>query len=166
MLCPGLRVGYVRAAPALSAALVRIKQATDLHTGTFSQRLAHRLVTTPGFFPGHLAALPGRYRARADALTGALRAELGGRLAFAEPDGGMCVWARVTGPAVDTTALLARALDAGVAFVPGRAFAVADRPGGTGAGAHADHLRLSFATPQPDELREAARRLAVAAGAG
>ncbi len=158
----------------VSAALVRIKQAADLHTATFSQRLVHRMVTTPGFLPDHLAALPGRYRARADALTGALRAELGDRLAFAEPDGGMFVWARVTGPAVDTTALLPRALDAGVAFVPGRAFAVAgtatatcpgaDGPDGPAGrpGPHADRLRLSFATPSPAELREAARRLASA----
>jgi 2-aminoadipate transaminase len=167
VLCPGLRVGYVLAPPVLSQAVVRIKQAADLHTATFSQRLVHELVTTPGFLADHLAGLPGRYRTRADALTAALRAELGDRLAFAEPEGGMFLWARVAGPAVDTTALLDRALAAGVAFVPGRAFAVegaaASTPGpGRGAEhAHADHLRLSFATAMPHELAEAARRLAI-----
>jgi 2-aminoadipate transaminase len=163
VLCPGLRVGYVLAPPVVSQAVVRIKQAADLHTATFSQRLVHELVTTPGFLADHLAGLPGQYRARAAALTGALRAELGDRLAFAEPEGGMFVWARVTGPPVDTTALLDRALAAGVAFVPGRAFAVEDTAGpAPGGRAHADHLRLSFATAAPEELREAARRLATA----
>jgi DNA-binding transcriptional MocR family regulator len=50
--------------------------------------------------------------------------------------------------------LFARALTAGVAFVPGRAFAV---PGSTAQ--HGDAMRLSFSTLTDDELRMAADRL-------
>jgi 2-aminoadipate transaminase len=156
VLCPGLRVGHVVAPPPVTAALVLIKQAVDLHTSTVTQRVVHEVVTRPGFLDAHLAGLPARYRRRADALTTALRAEFGDRIAFAEPEGGMFVWARLTTPGarrhVDTAALLAPALDAGVAFVPGDAFAVTSpQPG---------RLRLSFATPTPAELVEGARRLA------
>jgi 2-aminoadipate transaminase len=160
VLCPGLRVGHVVAPPPVTAAVVLVKQAVDLHTSTLGQRLVHEVVTRPGFLAAHLAALPARYRERAVALTTALRAELGDRIAFAEPDGGMFVWARLLGSRdggtggepVDTSALLGSALDAGVAFVPGAAFSVT--------AGHADRLRLSFATPTPAELAEGARRLA------
>ena len=73
------------------------------------------------------------------------------RLRFAEPDGGMFLWCAAD---VETDALLPLAVDRGVAFVPGTAFAV-----GTD---HRRSLRLSFATASPDELDEAVRRLAAA----
>jgi 2-aminoadipate transaminase len=41
VLGPGLRVGWIVAPPDLRSALVRAKQATDLHTSTFAQRLLH-----------------------------------------------------------------------------------------------------------------------------
>jgi 2-aminoadipate transaminase len=68
----------------------------------------------------------------------------------------MFVWARFVGDAadVDTAALLPAALDAGMAFVPGNAFAVSPP------GPHTHHLRLSFATPTPSEIDDAVRRLA------
>lgn len=161
-VCPGMRVGFLAAPPALRDAAVLMKQAVDLHTSTLAQRVVHRVVTRPGFLDAHLATLRPLYAGRAGALTAALRHELGAMLDFAEPQGGMFVWARLRGAAaaaaagspVDTHALLARAVDEGVAYVPGRAFAVAS--GGAG---HADELRLSFATSTPAELEEGVRRL-------
>ena len=58
------------------------------------------------------------------------------------------------GDAIDTTELLPRAVELGVAFVPGAAFHVGD--GGR------ESLRLSFSTLTPTELAEAAARLAAA----
>jgi 2-aminoadipate transaminase len=69
---------------------------------------------------------------------------------FTRPTGGMFCWLRL--PGVDTSALLDPAIAAGMAFVPGAAFAVERDLG--------DHLRLSFATASPDELGAAVRRLA------
>ena len=155
MLCPGLRVGWAVAPAELSRALVVLKQAADLHTGSLSQHVVHRLVTRPdGWFDGHLAEVRDRYRAQADVLVAELRAQLDGRLAFRAPGGGMFLWATVDGLDVDTSALLVRALDHGVAFVPGAAFGVETH--------HPDALRLSFATAGPAELAEAVRRLAAA----
>jgi 2-aminoadipate transaminase len=152
ILCPGLRVGHVVAPPDVTRSIVLIKQATDLHTGGLAQRVVHELVGDPTFLPAHLAALPAIYRARADALTAALERHLPRALAYRRPDGGMFVWAALREAGADTAALLPAALDAGVAFVPGSAFAV-DEP-------HRTHLRLSFATPTPQDMDEAARRLA------
>lgn len=152
VVCPGLRVGYLVAPAEVVDAVVLLKQATDLHTSTLAQQVVHRIVTTPGFLAAHLERLRRLYRERGDALAGALDHELGGHLSFARPEGGMFLWARL--PGSDTTALLAPAIAAGVAYVPGSAFAVS-----TDGCRHRDALRLSFATVPPAQLAEAARRL-------
>ena len=155
VLCPGLRVGHLVAPASVSRGIVRVKQAADLHTSTLAQRLVHELVTRPGFLDDRLATLPAFYRERAEAMTGALRLHLGTRVDFADPEGGMFVWARLTdtgGVASDTASLLPNALAAGVAFVPGNAFAVSH--------SHPTHLRLSYATPTPTTITEAVHRLA------
>jgi 2-aminoadipate transaminase len=153
VLSPGLRVGYVAGPPAVVEALVLLKQAADLHTSTLAQHVALAVVEDRTAWAAHLEALRGRYAERAGALLGALRERFGERIEVADVDGGLFLWARL--PGVDTTALLAGAVDEGVAFVPGGAFAVAD-------GAHPDALRLSFATAEPAVLAEGVRRLAVA----
>jgi 2-aminoadipate transaminase len=155
VLCPGLRVGWAHAPAELAATLVLLKQAVDLQTTTLTQRLAHRVLTAPGFLEPHLARLRATYQARCDALVGALDRHLGDRIEVQRPEGGMFLWGRV--PGVDTEALLHRAVQAGVAFVPGTAFAVDGRP--------TDALRLSFATQSPAELDEAVSRLARALAA-
>jgi 2-aminoadipate transaminase len=150
VLCPGLRVGWAVAPHELAAQLVLLKQAVDLQTATLTQRIAHAVLARPGFLDPHLLRLRATYEAQCAALVTALDAELGGRLLFDRPSGGMFVWARL--PGVDTSRLLAAAIDEGTAFVPGAAFAVT--PGPT------DTLRLSFATASPTDLAEAATRLA------
>lgn len=153
-LCPGLRIGWAIAPEPLADALVLLKQAVDLQTSTFTQRIAHGVMSRPGFLEPHLAGLRMTYRPRAEALVAALRNEIHG-IELVTPDGGMFLWARLAG--VDTSALLDVAVAEGTAFVPGAAFAVADAP--------SDWLRLSFATSTTAELTEAARRLGRAAQA-
>jgi 2-aminoadipate transaminase len=157
-LCPGLRVGWAIAPVAVTRAVIVLKQAADLQTGTFTQRIAHHVLTQPAFLPGHLAGLRRRYAQQCEALATALRVELGERISFDAPSGGMFLWARLHGS--DTRQLLATAVAHGVAFVPGAEFGV---DANHNSGAHVDSLRLSFATAAPDELRAAARRLALAA---
>jgi len=146
VLTPGLRVGWAVADPALIRELVVLKQAADLHTSSLSQQLAAALLTDPGFLEPHLQRLRRRYQAQCDTLVEALGST---PLRFHAPAGGMFLWAEL--PGVDTAALLERALDEGVAFVPGAAFSVEDR--------HETGLRLSFATASAEQLQEAVRRL-------
>ncbi len=151
-LAPGLRLGWMVAPEPIRAAATRLKQAVDLHTPTLSQRLAAELVTRPGWFDAHLRDLVPVYQQRAQALAAALHEQLGERASFAEPEGGMFLWVGLDG--VDTDALLPRAVEHGVAFVPGSVFHV---DGGGDA-----HVRLSFATLDPSSLAEATRRLRTA----
>jgi 2-aminoadipate transaminase len=149
VLSPGLRIGWAVAPPALRAEMIIVKQALDLHTSSLTQRAAHRVVSAPGFLNPHLARIRALYESRATTLDAALQAHLADALSWTAPQGGMFVWADA---AVETGPLLARAVEAGVAFVPGSAFAVR-------AGDHAKALRLSFATVSPAELEEGVLRL-------
>ena len=151
IVCPGLRVGYSLAPPEVARAMVVLKQALDLHTSTLSQRAIHHVVTAPGFMETQVDRLRPLYRDRCGALVGALRAEFGNRFEFDPPSGGMFVWGRLD-RFVDTHELLPRAVEHGMAFVPGQAFAVD--------GDYRQSMRLSFATTPPDQLLEGVRRLA------
>jgi len=152
VLSPGLRVGWATGPADVISSLVLLKQAADLHTSTLAQRIVWRVVTSPGFMRDHLARLRREYQVRAQALTSSLELELGHALCTDAPRGGMFLWASLAA-GLDGRTLLGAALDAGVAFVPGDAFAVGDD-------AHADRIRLSFASVAPDQAHEAACRLA------
>lgn len=162
VLAPGLRVGWAVAPEPLARHLVVLKQAVDLQTATFAQRLVHHVLTRRGFLDTHLAQLRDAYATQAAALVGALRRALDERITFAEPEGGMFVWARIvpaprTERGADTRRLLGAAIERGTAFVPGAEFAVDP---GTSPTCSGDTLRLSFATAPPEQLEEAVRRLA------
>lgn len=152
-LAPGLRVGWVQAPAVLHTALVRAKQATDLHTSSLSQAVVARALVAP-WFGAHVARACVAYAARAGALLDALGAHPDVFAPVARPDGGLFAWAELREP-IDTAALLPDALAAGVAYVPGAAF---DPQAG-----HRSHLRLSFATLPPTQLPDAVDRLAAVA---
>jgi 2-aminoadipate transaminase len=150
VLAPGLRVGWTIGPTWLTRAVERSKQSADLHTSTVSQAIVLRALAAD-WYPHHLDTLRAATRSKRDALCTALERELGDRVDFRRPGGGMFVWAALD-IGVSTDELLPAALDAGVAFVPGSAFAV-DRD-------LSQHLRLSWATGSPADLAEAVTRLA------
>ena len=149
-LAPGLRLGYVAAPRACIDLLVRLKQATDLHTATLSQRAAHRVVSDPSF-PAHLDRTRARYAEHCQAMLVALANSMPPGVEWTRPDGGMFVW--VTLPAhVDTSALLERAIEHNVVYVPGEAF-FAEAP-------RRNTLRLSFVTVPPATIERGVQALA------
>ena len=150
VLAPGLRVGWMIAPRPLSEAVERAKQSADLHTSSLSQAIVLDAVSAD-WFPAHLDRLSSSTATKRDSLCLALSEVFGSRIEFDTPGGGMFVWARFTDGS-DTTALLPDALERGVVFVPGAAFAV-ERDLGS-------HLRLSWATADAATLGEAVVRLA------
>ncbi len=156
VLSPGLRVGWMIAPPALLAKATMCKQFSDAHTSTFAQATAARYLQA-GRMPATLARVRQVYAERAQAMGDALRQDLGDAIGFVQPQGGLFVWARLTGAGgkvADGNVLAQRAIDKGVAFVPGTPFFCAEPDHAT--------LRLSFATADVDKIREGVARLAQA----
>lgn len=117
---PGLRLGYMAASPALMPMLVHLKQAADLHSNRLSQWLALRQLEDPGY-EARLSRVAGEYRAKRDAFAAALARNFRDIAEWNIPVGGLFFWLRLRNP-LDTRELLSRAIERGVAFMPGESF--------------------------------------------
>jgi 2-aminoadipate transaminase len=158
VLAPGLRMGFLVAPKAVYPKLLQAKQAADLHSPGFNQRVVAE-VMKDGFLDRHVPLIRAQYKSQRDAMLAALAHEFGTggdadqRLTWNTPDGGMFLWARL--PAgMSAVELLPKAVDKGVAFVPGAPF-------------YAEHgdartMRLSFVTSTEDEIRQGVAALAAA----
>lgn len=145
VLTPGFRLGFVVAPKALYPKLLSAKQAADLHTPGFNQRVVYEVVKD-GFLDRHVPTIRERYRTQRDAMAAALAAHLPAGTTFETPRGGMFFWLRLP-EGFDAMPLLEKAVEAGVAFVPGAPFFAADPDPRT--------MRLSFVTLTVAQIQEA-----------
>jgi DNA-binding transcriptional MocR family regulator len=141
------------APPALLARATMCKQFSDAHTSTFAQATAAHYLKA-GRMPATLSTVRRVYAERAHTMGEALKQALGPALRFTQPQGGLFFWANLTGARgqiKDGSELAKRAIEKGVAFVPGAPF-FANNPDTTA-------IRLSFATADVDKIREGIARL-------
>ena len=142
VLTPGFRLGYLVAPTELYPKLLQAKQAADLHTPGFNQRVVYEVIKN-GFLDSHVPTIRARYKAQCAAMADALMHHLPEGCEWQRPQGGMFFWLRL--PAgCDALALLPQALAAGIAYVPGTPFYAH--------GADARTLRLSFVTLPPEDI--------------
>ena len=149
VLTPGFRLGYIVAPSEIYPKLLQAKQAANLHTPGFNQRVVHEVIKG-GFLDEHVPKIRARYKANRDAMAKALAECLPPGCEWQVPEGGMFFWIRLP-EGLDATALLPRAVDAGIAYVPGAAF-YAHQP-------DPRTLRLSFVTLTPDLIAEGVDKL-------
>ncbi|TNC15755.1 PLP-dependent aminotransferase family protein [Methylobacterium terricola] len=155
-IAPGLRIGWIVAAPEMIEALTLAKQGSDLCTSGVTQRIALAAMET-GLLEEIRPAIVALYRERRDALCAALSAHLSDCFTWEVPVGGMFVWALAKDPDLDTDALLPHALAAGICFSPSSVF--------DARGANRRGMRINFTLNPPETLDEAMRRLAAAVAA-
>jgi 2-aminoadipate transaminase len=149
VLAPGLRLGWIVAAPDVLEVLLHGKQPSDLHTGMVQQMATYE-VARDGFVDRHVETIKALYKERRDVMLRAIEEHFPADAHYTRPAGGMFVWAELP-RRVDTRELLLDAVEERVAFVPGQGF-------------HADHsgtntMRLNFSNVAPEQLQEGVRRL-------
>jgi 2-aminoadipate transaminase len=157
VLAPGLRLGFIVSPKAVYPKLLQAKQAADLHSPGFNQRLIAEVMKN-GFLDRHVPTIRALYKSQRDAMLNALALEFpqgepDKTLTWNSPAGGMFLWARLP-KGMSAVDLLPFAVEQGVAFVPGAPF-------------YADHedprtLRLSFVTPSVEEIHRGVAALAAA----
>jgi DNA-binding transcriptional MocR family regulator len=152
IVAPGLRIGWAIAPAPIARRMIVAKQTSDLCTAPLSQETARHYLDSGSLEP-HLRSVVGAYRTRCEAMLNALAHFAPNDIEFSAPEGGMFVWARLTGGR-DAGEVLKRAIERNVMFVPGTAFFVREPDSSS--------LRLSFAAPDEAEAFEGARRLASA----
>lgn len=151
VLAPGFRVGWIVAPEPLVPVLGCAKDGADLDSSTFGQRLVSAYLDT-GHFSHHLERVRAEYGARRDLMLSGIARHFPPGTRWSTPRNGALVWVELP-RGMDASALLRPALDAGVAYVPGAAFAV---PGSQAGG---NCMRLNFSYPPPDRIREGIARL-------
>ncbi|WP_305779318.1 PLP-dependent aminotransferase family protein [Nocardia nova] len=150
ILAPTLRVGWMIAPNAVCRGVELLKQGADLCGSALTQQIAADLLADEPWLGAHLDKVRGIYGERATALVNAVRTRFGDRVVSTDAAGGMFVWLDFT-DGTDTVELLPRAIDHGVAYVPGSAFAVSQPYRGS--------MRLCFTTSDAAVLTDAVDRL-------
>jgi 2-aminoadipate transaminase len=151
VLSPGLRVGWMIAQPELLGKATMCKQFSDAHTSNLTQATAAEYLQM-NRMDAAMARVRPTYAQRARVMCEGLKKALGDGIEFTSPEGGMFVWARLTAPGADAREFAKKAIERGVAFVPGTPFFAHDPDHAT--------LRLSFATVDTPKIEEGITRLA------
>ncbi|HEY6641930.1 PLP-dependent aminotransferase family protein [Povalibacter sp.] len=150
VFAPGLRVGYVIAPEKLALKLVQAKQAADLHTPSFTQRIVHEVIKD-GFLDDHIPQIRQLYASQCRAMLDALQQHFPKGCSWNEPEGGMFIWVRLP-QHIDTMQLLDKAIaEEKIAFVPGAPFFANDPQHNT--------MRLSFVTVPKEKIEDGIARL-------
>ncbi|VWX58346.1 2-aminoadipate transaminase [Burkholderiales bacterium 8X] len=153
VLAPGLRLGFMVAPKALFPKLLQAKQAADLHSPGFNQRMVFE-VMKDGFLDRHVPTIRALYKRQRDAMLASLQREMQGLgVEYNRPAGGMFLWLRLP-EGMDAVSLLPAAVERNIAFVPGVPFYAGESDART--------LRLSFVTASVEQIDVAITALAAA----
>lgn len=153
VLAPGLRVGFIVAPKSIYGKLTQAKQAADLHSPSFNQRVVAEVMKND-FLKNHIPTIRAMYKAQRDVMLMTLESELEGLdVTWTRPVGGMFLWVKLP-QGMDAQALLPAAVERGMAFVPGAPFFAGE--------AETNTLRLSYVTVSPEQIRKGIAALAAA----
>jgi DNA-binding transcriptional MocR family regulator len=151
ILAPGVRIGWILGGPGLIQRAVLAKEAASLCSSHLTQLITEEYFAQGDDWREGVAGFVEVYRSRRDAMLRALESHFPAGSSWTRPAGGFFVWATVPSH-IDTSDLLAAAVERRVAYVPGAAF-YAD-------GSGRDKMRLAFCLAPERDIEEGIRRLA------
>ena len=150
ILAAGLRLGWAAGPKELVQGMASVK--LDSGTNPYAAHLAAEWAAA-GKVDGHVAQLRAIYKARRDAMLGALEEHCAGLCTWTRPDGGFFIWVHLE-PEVDPARLRELAHENGVLYLPGTACFASTRG--------EDYLRLAFSLQEPERIRAGIARLGAA----
>ncbi|WP_312338313.1 aminotransferase-like domain-containing protein [Anaerospora hongkongensis] len=149
VLTPGIRVGWLCAAPEILQKYIIFKQSTDLHTNTMAQRQVSKFMEMFDL-KEHIEKIRKVYKTRRNLMLEAIKSEFPAGVTYTQPDGGLFLWVELP-KELNARDLLIKCLEKQVAFVPGGAFF----PNG----GNENTLRLNFSNMSEERIVEGISRI-------
>lgn len=154
IVSPGMRLGWIVAPEDVMEKLVIAKQASDLHSNYFTQRVIYQYLTDNDV-DKHIEKIREMYRNQRNLMVEMIAEHFPDGVDYTKPEGGMFLW--VTLPeGLSSLELFDLAIRENVAFVPGKAFFCE--------GGGDNTLRLNFSNSSEEKIEEGMGRLGVAIG--
>lgn len=149
IFAPSFRLGWITARPDLMEKIVVAKQASDLHTNYFGQRLLYQYLQDNDI-DLHIKKIRAVYAGQRNAMVEAVKKYFPAQVKYSEPEGGMFMWAALPGN-LSSLELFEKAIKENIAFVPGDPFYI----GKTGTST----LRLNFSCVDEATIEKGIRKL-------
>ncbi len=146
---PALRTGWVTGPRKVMKVMTQLKQMTDLHSSSIDQQALYYLIRDFDL-DQHIQKLRNEYYKRMVVMRDYLNRLEPGLFKWREPKGGMFIWVEASGD-INTAELLTKAVEQGVAFVPGVQFFVNEDRKNT--------FRLNFSHSTPEKIKTGMDRL-------
>jgi len=150
VLAPGLRCGFIIAAPEIQQRIEIGKQAADLCSGMLDQSIVDEFCAAGELAP-QIAKVRDFYRGKRATLLDALEQHFSGRAKWTHADGGLFTFVTLDDD-IDTAAYVEQSVKNGVAFIPGAPFFVD--------GSGRNTMRLTFARESDERMRSGVEKLA------
>lgn len=149
IISPGMRIGWMNSPVDILKHFEKVKQCTDLHSGTFNQYMIYEFLSQ-GMLEPHLEAVCADYKNKRDVMLQAMREFFPKGITWTEPEGGLFLWVELP-KHLSAKDLLPKAIDQKVAYVYGQPFF----PSGEGE----NTLRLNYCNAAPEKIKEGIKRL-------
>lgn len=152
IVVPSFRIGWIVAPKDIMDKLITAKQAADLHTNYFSQRVIYEYLNSYNI-DNHIAKIKEAYGRQREAMVNAIEKYFPKEVKFTKPEGGMFLWATLP-EGVSSLQLFELAIKKNVAFVPGSPFYA------NGGGENT--MRLNYSCTNEEKIEEGIKRLGAA----
>ena len=150
LISPGLRIGWIASNSQVQPIIERMKQALDLHTNTFCQYVVAEFAAA-GHLETHIELIKKEYGKKRNFMIKMLNKYLSSYTTWTTPEGGLFLWLKLP-ENISATEMLPRAIDAGVAYVPGKFFYSEKQDDTT--------MRLNFCNAMEENIELGIKRLA------
>ena len=149
LISPGLRIGWIISNSTVQPIIERMKQAMDLHTNTFAQYVIADFIKQ-GHLETHIELIKKEYGRKRDHMIKMLQKYFGDKITWTTPEGGLFLWLKIPDH-ISATEMLPKAIQAKVAYVPGKFFYSAEQDDTT--------MRLNFCNATEENIEEGIKRL-------